>query len=180
MQLVKIVDGKPVRYSLFQLRRDNPNVSFPEKPTAESLSGMDVYPVVQNAQPDYDRLTQELHDRYQLVNGQWHQVWTRVERPVNDREVAVAQAIDALKESVRQRLDDFAATRGYDSMLSACSYATSSVPAFADEGRQCVTLRDATWSAWVKMLDDVAAGSRTLPTLDELLAELPTLAWDGL
>ena len=78
---------------------------------------------------------------------------------------------------VQARLDTFAKTRGYDGILSACSYATSTNPRFAAEGQYCVEARDATWAKCYEVLAAVEAGSRPMPTLDELLAELPVLTW---
>ena len=89
--------------------------------------------------------------------------------------------LDILKakytDAVQKHLDDFAQTRGYDSIMSAASYATSTNPKFAVEGQYAVAARDATWAKYYEVLAEVEAGSRKMPTLDELLAELPVLAW---
>jgi hypothetical protein len=83
----------------------------------------------------------------------------------------------AFTAAIQQRLDDFARTRGYDGILSAATYATSTVPKFAAEGQYAVEARDATWAdAWV-ILDAVLSGQRPMPTLEEVFAELPALAW---
>jgi hypothetical protein len=78
---------------------------------------------------------------------------------------------------VQARLDAFARTRGYDGILSACTYATSTNPKFAGEGQYCVQVRDATWAACYAVLAAVQAGQRPVPTWEELEAELPALGW---
>lgn len=88
-----------------------------------------------------------------------------------------AQVQAQLTAAIQQRLDAFAQTRGYDNILSACTYAASSVPQFAAEGQCAVALRDATWAAAAQVLADVQSASRPPPTQVELLAELPALAW---
>lgn len=80
-------------------------------------------------------------------------------------------------DAIQARLDDFARTRGYGSILAACSYATSTVPRFLLEGQYCVGLRDQTWVQCYAILDAVQAGEREIPSLDELLAELPVPQW---
>ena len=89
------------------------------------------------------------------------------------RDILMAEYTNA----VQKRLDDFARTRGYDNILSATTYATSTNPKFAVEGQYAVAARDATWAKCYEVLAAVEAGSRPMPTLDELLAELPTLTW---
>lgn len=80
--------------------------------------------------------------------------------------------------AVQQSLDDFAQTRGYDSIMSAATYATSSVPNFAAEGRRAVDLRDATWAKLYELLDEVKAGTRPVPAgFEEIVGDLPTLGW---
>jgi hypothetical protein len=80
--------------------------------------------------------------------------------------------------ATQARLDDFAATRNYDGILSACTYATSSVPKFAAEGAAAVAARDATWSALYTVLAEVIAGTRVMPTgFSEVEPLLPALVW---
>ena len=78
---------------------------------------------------------------------------------------------------VQNHLDITANTRGYDSILAACTYATSSVPKFAAEGQACVLWRDAVWASCYVILGEVQAGTRLPPTIPELLAQLPTMTW---
>ena len=78
---------------------------------------------------------------------------------------------------VQQHLDTFAQTRNYDGILSAATYATSTVPKFAAEGQYAVEARDSTWAKCYEILAAVEAGSRPMLTLDELLTELPVLTW---
>jgi hypothetical protein len=87
------------------------------------------------------------------------------------------QIIAQYTAAVQKHLDDFARTRGYDGILSAATYATSTVPKFKAEGQYAVVARDATWAKCYEVLAAVESGSRPMPTLDELLAELPVLTW---
>lgn len=89
----------------------------------------------------------------------------------------VAQTLAVFTAAIQQRLDDFAKTRGYDGVLSACTYATSTVAKFQAEGQYCVDARDATWSTCYAILGAVQAGTRPMPTLAEIEAELPVLEW---
>ena len=93
---------------------------------------------------------------------------------VRDPEEIKAEIVAA----TQQRLDSFAQSRGYDSMLSACTYATSPTPRFAAEGQYCVEARDATWSKLYEMLGEVLAGTRPMPTgFADVEPELPALSW---
>lgn len=80
--------------------------------------------------------------------------------------------------AIQKRLDDFARTRNYDSILSACTYATSTVAKFKTEGQACVNLRDATWAAAYTILANVQAGKRPMPTsIADIEADLPAAVW---
>jgi len=94
------------------------------------------------------------------------------------------QQTNALKAEivveVQNRLDTFARTREYDSMLSACTYANSSVAKFKLEGQYCVDARDATWSRLYAILAEVQAGTRPMPSgFADIESALPVLAWPG-
>jgi len=76
------------------------------------------------------------------------------------------------------RLDAFAQSRNYDGILSACTYATSSIPRFASDGQAAVNARDATWAALYALLGEVQTGTRPMPTgFAEVEALLPVLEW---
>jgi hypothetical protein len=76
-------------------------------------------------------------------------------------------------------LDETAKERGYDSILSLCTYATSTAVKFSKEGQAAVEWRDEVWAKGYTILADVEAGTRSIPTVDEFLAELPNFAWPG-
>lgn len=88
-----------------------------------------------------------------------------------------AETVAIYTAKVQARLDDFAKTRNYDSMLSACTYATSTVPRFAQEAAYCVDMRDATWSTCYGIVAAVKAGNRPMPTWAQIESELPALSW---
>ena len=88
------------------------------------------------------------------------------------------QLLAQIVQATQTRLDVFAQERNYDGILSACSYATSTVPKFQTEGQYCVQARDATWAALYVILAQIQAGERPLPQgYADLETELPILAW---
>ncbi|MCL4555754.1 MAG: hypothetical protein M1572_02545 [Gammaproteobacteria bacterium] len=83
-----------------------------------------------------------------------------------------------ITDATSERLNSFAQTRNYDSILSACTYATSSVLQFAKEGQYCVNMRDATWGKLYQIMQEVEAGTRVMPAeYGDIEAELPVLGW---
>lgn len=107
---------------------------------------------------------------------------TITERTPEDIAARQAAKIEQIKQAIvqatQQRLDDFARTRGYDGILSACTYAASSVPKFAAEGQTAVMARDATWAALYVEMQLVTAGMKQMPTsFADVEPLLPALVW---
>lgn len=81
-------------------------------------------------------------------------------------------------QAIQARLDAWARTRNYDGVLSATTYATSTVPKFQAEGQRAVELRDQTWAAAYAILAEVLSGTRPMPaSLADIEADLPVLEW---
>ena len=109
------------------------------------------------------------------------------DNPPPELEVYVAPVVPPSEASIKSRLtsaiqsmlDETAKERGYDSILSLCTYAKSPTEKFAAEGQAGVSWRDEVWAKGYTILADVESGSRAIPTVDELLAELPSFVWPG-
>ena len=78
-----------------------------------------------------------------------------------------------MTDAVQVALDSFAKTRGYDGIMSACSYSNSTDAQFKLEADYCIQLRDTTWRMGYAILAEVKAGTRPIPSVEELIAELP-------
>lgn len=78
-------------YSASQLKRDNPQTSFPKYPSVESLASWGVYPVQPTPRPDADPIAQRVIELPPAeVGGVWMQQWD-VEA-LTPEEVAANQA----------------------------------------------------------------------------------------
>lgn len=166
-------------YSIAQLRKDNPNVSFPSTLSDEVLKIYNVFPVEASVQPAFDKLAYRLDSSIpHLQNGLWTQVWTTVLLSAEERQVLWEQIKQDAVERTQQRLDSFAQSANYDGIISLCTYATCSNPKFKQEGQYGVDVRGATWVKLFAILDEVESGIRPLPSgYSEIESELPPLIW---
>ena len=90
---------------------------------------------------------------------------------------AATAALATLTAVIQAHLDSTAKTRGYDGILSLCSYASSTNPKFSSEALAGVIWRDSVWTAGYAIQASVTAGTRAIPNESELLAELPVMTW---
>lgn len=93
--------------------------------------------------------------------------------PADPTQALIAQ----VTRVVQIRLDSVAQQRGYDGILSACTYVASAVPRFKAEAEAAVAWRDAVWSKCYEILAQAQAGERAVPSLGEVLQELPQIQW---
>ena len=97
---VKLTNGQPSQfpYSIRQLRRDNPQTSFPKVVPDEILHSYGVFPVRELDLPPYDRLVQTLvqdampHE----VDGGWVIGYTVANKPQDEAEQAIRNKRDQL------------------------------------------------------------------------------------
>ena len=79
MTYVKVEDGSVSEfpYSIYQLKDDNPQVSFPEIVTDEILASYNVYPVQPVPIPAFDTLVEKLIRGNPTLSGtQWVETYT--------------------------------------------------------------------------------------------------------
>lgn len=80
-----------------------------------------------------------------------------------------------LVDAVQEYMDKKAQELNYDNCLSVCSYFNSGVEKFDKEGDAFRTWRSAVWQKCYQVLDECLAGTRSVPTSQELIEELPLL-----
>lgn len=66
-------------YTISDLRRDNPNVSFPATVPDAELETYGVYRVTAATAPETNPRTDTLERSCSLVDGTWTEVWTKVQ-----------------------------------------------------------------------------------------------------
>lgn len=178
----KIEDGAVSQYpyTVNQLKQDNPQTSFPSALTPETLAGFGMVPVISTG-AQYDSATQvaELNGCvFNTERNRWETAWTVRSKTVEELAADQQTLQDTIVAATQARLDTFAATRNYDGILSACTYATSPTQIFAAEGQYCVTARDATWAKLYQILTEVQLNLRPMPAgYADIEAELPALEW---
>lgn len=92
-------------------------------------------------------------------------------------DVPAPSRADMVKQAAAQvnhLLDAAVQARDYDSIESACSYATSTVDAWQAEALACSAWRDQVWQ-W--FYAEVAAGTDDVPGPKQLRKAMPALSW---
>ena len=70
---VKVTDNSVVPYSMWDLRNDNPNTSFPSEMSNSSLELWSVYPCVEGYAPPTGECEQLVRSSISKVDGVWTQ-----------------------------------------------------------------------------------------------------------
>lgn len=179
MLYIKVNDGIPKSYSIDELIKDNPQVSFPNSFSKETLEEYGVFTLAETPRPNVNKSTHKVIEKQpQFVDGVWTQAWDIVELTEGEKLQLMQNLKIQIADHVQRRLDKCARNREYDNILSLCSYATSKFPRFQVEGQIGVDLRDQTWAKLYEILAEVEAGIRPAPTsYDDIESELPPLPW---
>jgi len=148
---VKITNGSvdTYPYSVGQLRRDNPNTSFPKTVSAATMAAYGMYPVSYEAAPDYDAATHrlEISNTPSLVNGEWKLTKTVVALTANEIQARDENTAYSNRTKRNKLLADSDWTQMNDSPLSSADKTAWAV--YRDELRN-ITDQD----YWPNMSDD--------------------------
>lgn len=87
-----------------------------------------------------------------------------------------AAKVEAAESAIQSILNAAAVAHGYDNILTASSYAALPVGSpFQAESAQFSLWRARCWQTAYRILADVKAGTRTEPTAEDLISEMPAL-----
>jgi len=101
---------KTFPYLISDLRRDNPNVSYPLNPSDTVLASWDVFPVIDKPTPDYNPATQNCNQvNPTLIEGKWVMTWAVT--PATPEQIT--ERTSAKEAAVRQQRNE---------LLSACDW----------------------------------------------------------
>ena len=112
----KINGGTVVKfpYTFGDLRKDNPNVSFPRNITINIMQKYGMVGVLRTPKPNAGQLERVVADGIEMVNSQWFEKW-KVEQMFDDTPYATRQEQEAeylaqldanVAESVRRERDE--------------------------------------------------------------------------
>jgi hypothetical protein len=107
----------------------------------------------------------------------WIQAGNQPAEPPDPEPDDLIQMKQALIDTIQALMDNTAKERGYDTILSLCTYATSTIPQFKAEAQAGVVWRDQCWAYGYTILAEVLQGQRAIPTVEEVIAGLPQMQW---
>ena len=88
----------------------------------------------------------------------------------------LSQLIEKFRTAIQKNMDAAAVAAGYDDMKTAVTYAEEpAVPKFQAEGQALRAWRSLVWAYGYEQIKAVQSGEREMPTVEELVAELPAL-----
>ena len=139
---VKITHGTPETYTIGQLRRDNPNTSFPKAVSDAVLASYNVFPLYPTDQPTYDHTKNVVEGTPQEVGGVWTQVWSVSDASSEE----IAARIERQSERSREKRDTLIAGTDW--------WASSDLTMTAEQTAYRQSMRDITSHANWPHLDE--------------------------
>jgi len=144
---VKITNGTvdTYPYNVGQLRRDNPNTSFPKQIPSEMLESYGVYTVVYTDMPSIDNRIQKTEQEATptLVDGSWTVGWTTTDKTVEE----IQQYDEGVAASNRNKRNNLIAETDW--------WASVDLTMTAEQTAYRQALRDiTTHSNWPNLSDD--------------------------
>ena len=90
---------------------------------------------------------------------------------------AAHRTLKSYESAVDELLKNTANARGYDSAYTCLSYMNSTNPTWKAEAEVFNRWRDSVWLKCHEILNAVNAGTRPVPSIEELVSELPQIDW---
>ena len=107
-------------YSIGDLRRDNPNTSFPRNPSVETLAAWNVFPVADRPAPAFDPATENCNQiNPTLESDEWVMTWEVTQATPEEIAERTANKATEVRYDRNRRLADCDWTQLIDSPLDA-------------------------------------------------------------
>jgi hypothetical protein len=106
MDLIKVTDGQPQKYTYRQFKLDNPRTSFPKLPDAATLAPYGLFPVSDLEQPAYDSAAEVCTKNAlpHLEAGAWVYGWTVRDKTADEIAAAKAAVVAAVQAEMSRRM----------------------------------------------------------------------------
>jgi len=137
--------------------------------------------LLETPKPEYDSRTQcVLRDGAEFVDNQWQYKWriydlTEEQIAVNQAET-LAQTQASYTTALEAMYDTTAQSRKYDNRLT-CALRAGYAGPFQAEGTAFAVWMDTCNAYAYQVMTEVLLATRPLPTVQELISELPELVW---
>jgi hypothetical protein len=101
---IRIIDGKPEKYTLAQLKKDNPyNTLFPDIMTPENLVDYGAFVFVESDIPQYDNITHKVVEIDPILEGEVYvQTWQVLPLTEQEKSDMIKKLGDEIKEKRRK------------------------------------------------------------------------------
>lgn len=182
---IKLENNLPVGYPIIE---GNFRQVYPDAPYHVSQSYLDTIGLAfyDFSTPPDVLWSQKLVEVAPVKNefGIYAQTWEIVDLQGEELDTARTDFQEKQKVHIKglsdARLDQFARTKDYYSILHAVSYIGSNDPVRRAEAQYCTDVRDATWTKVYEILAEIENGTRPFDTtFAQIEAELPVLTWPG-
>lgn len=88
-----------------------------------------------------------------------------------------APDLSAFTAAIEDHIEATARARQYSSAVSCASYLSDPNPAWSAEAQAFIAWRSSVWAKVFEMLGAVQGGSKAVPTIPDMIAELPAMEW---
>lgn len=106
---IKIIDGKPQKYTFIQLREENPNTVFPDELNPKDLEDFGAFLFTETSQPQYDKLTQKVvEDEPELDGDVYIQKWQILELTEQEKSAIIEKLGKEVEEKRRLAYQKYA------------------------------------------------------------------------
>ena len=178
MQLRLRDDGRLLEEAEFRLLFAEKTI--PEAITKEVAGELGADIVIENPEPERSHFSHISSDVVLDEMCNWRKVCTVVEISDLDERAKIQSVVEEqfdkeVKFAIKKLLDEEAQKSEYDNIHSAALRAAYPGP-FHEEGVRYATWMDACWDKRNKIISDVKVGLRPIPTIEEVMAEMPVFS----